>query len=174
MRIARIVSRLLGLHRNVKRVESVDVTKTLTEAFRLVANQLAIKSCEVRWKLAEKLPPVMGDAEQLHQVFLNLILNASDSMAEGGTLALATGVEGSSVVVEVEDNGEGIDEESIPYLFEPFFSTKERAGTGLGLFVTHAIVADHGGRIEVRSQKGKGTLIRIILPAGAAPASGAR
>ena len=164
-RIARIVSRLLGLHRNVKKIEQVDVNKTLSEAFRLIANQLTIKSCDVRWKLAEKLPSVTGDTEQLYQVFLNIILNASDSMEEGGTLAIATGAEGGFVVVEVEDNGEGIDEESIPYLFEPFFSTKERAGTGLGLFVSHAIVADHGGRIEVRSAKGQGTLIRILLPA---------
>ena len=163
-RIAGIISRLLGLYRTSKKVEEVDVSKVVEDAFRLVANQLTIKGNEARLELARGLPSVTGDSEQLYQVFLNLILNASDSMEGGGVIEISTYEEGGYVVVEVEDAGHGIDEESLPYVFEPFFSTKERSGTGLGLFVSHAIVADHGGRMDVESKTGEGTTIRVLLP----------
>lgn len=163
-RIARIIGRLLDLHRSGKHTAAMDVNGAVEEAFHLVANQIAVKGCEVRWNLTKELPLIQADVEQLHQVFLNLILNAADSMERDGTLTLSTSQEEDTVVIAIEDTGIGIDEEHLPYLFEPFFSTKERAGTGLGLFISHAIVADHGGQIDVRSVKGRGTVMRICLP----------
>lgn len=167
-RITRIIRRLLDLHRDAKKAGMVEINAAVEEAFRLVANQSSAKGCDVRWCLAPKLPAVPGSADQLHHVFLNLLLNAVDSMEGQGTLTVSTLQEKGMVVVEIEDTGVGIDEESLPYLFEPFFSTKERAGTGLGLFVAHAIVVDHGGCIEVKSTKGKGTVMRVLLPIEAA------
>ena len=163
-RIARIISRLLGLHRSDRKLELVDVNGVVEDVMGLVSNQLAIKGAEVHLGLAEGLPRVMGDAEQLHHVFLNVILNASDSMESGGILAIKSSADAAAVCVEVSDTGAGMDEESLPYMFEPFFSTKGRSGTGLGLFVSHSIVSDHGGRMEVESRKGKGTSIKVFLP----------
>lgn len=106
----------------------------------------------------------MGDAEKLHQVFLNFFINACDSICGKGHVTVSTSKEGRYVAVTIEDTGHGIDEENMPYLFEPFFSTKGRSGTGLGLFVSNAIIVDHGGKIEVDSKKGRGTRFKILLP----------
>ncbi|HPQ81935.1 MAG TPA: ATP-binding protein, partial [bacterium] len=167
-RIARIVSRLLGLHHSERKSEDVDLNGLVDDVMGLVHNQLTINGTEVRLSLAEGLPRATGDAEQLHHVFLNLILNAAGGMEGGGILTVSSFAEEAFVCVEVTDTGPGIDEESLPYIFEPFFSTKGRAGTGLGLFVSHAIVSDHGGKVEVRSRVGEGTSIKVMLPAGGA------
>jgi PAS domain S-box-containing protein len=109
--------------------------------------------------------PVEGDPGQIHQVLLNLVINARDAMPEGGTLTLRVKREGGEVLLEVEDDGVGLDEATREHLFEPFFTTKEQGkGTGLGLAVVYGIVDQHGGRIEVVSRPGSGTLFRVILP----------
>lgn len=163
-RVTSIIAKLLALHKSAKRTVEIDLNEVVKEAFQLVANQFAVRGCDVRWRLDANIPRVHGDSEQLHQVFLNIILNSSDNMDAGGAVTITSGFDGKFVSVEIEDAGMGIDEESIPYLFEPFFSTKERSGTGLGLFISHAVVVDHGGRIDVSSKKGKGTSMRVLLP----------
>lgn len=119
------------------------------------------------------LPAVIGDPDQLQQVFLNLILNAIQSMSEGGMLCLSASVkeitkEGLDVPrrcmeVCVEDTGVGMEKEVLENIFNPFFTTKEK-GTGLGLMVTQGIVRDHEGWIEVESEKGKGSIFKVYLP----------
>jgi two-component system cell cycle sensor histidine kinase/response regulator CckA len=102
----------------------------------------------------------------MQQVLLNLAINARDAMPGGGTLTLRAGSCGGEVFLEVEDSGSGMNDATRAHLFEPFFSTKELGkGTGLGLAVVHGIVVEHGGRIEVESRPGKGSLFRIVLPA---------
>ena len=113
---------------------------------------------------AENLSPVNVDVEKLKQVFLNLIFNAVEAMPDGGSLELKTFCHGDMVVIEFIDNGRGIPETDIARLFDPFFTTKT-IGTGLGLSTVHKIMEIHGGRIEVTSEVGKGTVVRIILPA---------
>ena len=113
-------------------------------------------------------PVIVGDAEMLKQVFLNLILNALQAMPEGGDLHIETrisdmGDDNSNVGIRFMDTGIGIPVENIKKIFDPFFTTKER-GTGLGLAIVHNIVDIHGGSIDVESNKGGGTIFNIIFP----------
>jgi signal transduction histidine kinase len=102
----------------------------------------------------------------LRQVFLNLILNAQQAIKGSGEIRVSTSryeqALQPAVLVEISDTGVGIDENDLARIFEPFYSTRKK-GTGLGLWVTHDIVRQHGGRIEVTSEKGRGTTFHIIL-----------
>jgi PAS domain S-box-containing protein len=129
--------------------------------------------------------PIEGDANQLAQVIVNLSLNARDAMPRGGTLAIRTGHQtltspttfhgttlaaGTYAVLEVTDTGAGMDQVTLDRIFEPFFTTKAAGkGTGLGLATTLRIVEEHGGAIEVESTVGRGTSIRILMPATGTP-----
>ena len=116
--------------------------------------------------LAEDLPLVNGDKNQLQQVFLNLTLNACEAMPDGGTLMVGSSVAGERVVVKVTDTGCGIKREHLDQIFEPFFTTKPVGkGTGLGLSVSYGIIQQHGGTLEVESEVGKGTTFTVTLPA---------
>lgn len=96
---------------------------------------------------------------------MNLLINAAQSIGERGTITLRTGREGDEVWIAVEDTGKGIAADVLPHIFEPFFTTKPvGVGTGLGMAVTHGIVQSHRGRINVRSEVGKGTRFTIWLP----------
>jgi two-component system, cell cycle sensor histidine kinase and response regulator CckA len=108
---------------------------------------------------------VEADAGQIQQVLLNLAINARDALPRGGTIILRIAANDTEAWLDVEDNGTGFDEKTRQHLFEPFFTTKELGkGTGLGLAVVYGIVKQHGGRIDVRSEAGKGSLFRVILP----------
>ncbi|MEW6336265.1 MAG: PAS domain S-box protein [Acidobacteriota bacterium] len=111
---------------------------------------------------------VDGDAGQLQQVLMNLVVNAKEAMASGGTLTVRVGRVGDEAVLEVVDTGHGMDEATRLHLFEPFFTTKG-FGTGLGLSVVHGIVEQHRGRVEVETSSGKGSVFRVALPAIAPP-----
>jgi len=119
--------------------------------------------------------PLQGDSGQLEQVLMNLAVNAADAMPGGGPLRIATRVDGQEAILEVVDEGSGMTEDVKARVFEPFFSTKEASkGTGLGLSVVHGIVTGHGGRVEVESAVGRGSVFRVVLPiaAGAAALTG--
>jgi two-component system NtrC family sensor kinase len=110
---------------------------------------------------------VYANIEQLMQVFMALLINAMDAMNDRGTMTLRTrwGIDARTVIAEIIDQGEGIRRADLPKIFEPFFTTKAPGrGTGLGLSIVYAIVAEHGGRIEVDSEPGQGAAFRIILP----------
>jgi signal transduction histidine kinase len=111
-------------------------------------------------------PDVLGDADKLQQLFLNLILNALDAMPEGGTLRVAIAPSGDDEIeVSVADTGTGIAAADLPQIFTPFFSTKPAGrGSGLGLMVAEGIVSDHGGRIEAQSEVGRGTTFTMRFP----------
>ena len=125
------------------------------------------KQVEVRLEGADDWPAVTADADQLQQVFLNLVQNAVQATAPGGRVLLrASKLAGEGpprVMIEVEDSGAGIAAEHLPRIFDPFFTTRP-TGTGLGLFVAHGIVQRHGGTIEAESEPGKGTRFRVTLP----------
>jgi signal transduction histidine kinase len=115
------------------------------------------------------IPPTVGNAEQLTQVFMALMLNAVDAMDERrGKLTVRTERnpnQADELVVEIEDNGVGIPRADQSKIFEPFYTTKPPGrGTGLGLSICYGIVEDHSGRIEVDSQPGRGSVFRVFLP----------
>jgi signal transduction histidine kinase len=113
----------------------------------------------------QTLPLISADPVQLDQAFLNLFLNAIDSMPDGGELGIKTNhdLQSNSVVIEISDSGKGIDEDIIDRIFQPFFTTKAK-GTGLGLAITKRFIEQNHGEITVESQSKKGTLFRILLP----------
>jgi signal transduction histidine kinase len=106
---------------------------------------------------------VLGDGELLKQVLMNVIINAIQAAGEDGKIGIDEYVNDKSAVIEVTDNGEGIEHENIERIFDPFFSTKEK-GTGLGLAIATKIMLAHGGTIKAKSEKGMGSTFQIVLP----------
>jgi two-component system NtrC family sensor kinase len=151
----------------------VDLNQVLSEALSLLEHQLGLKSVSLNRHL-EPLPTIPADFGQLRQAVVNLVLNAADAMAAGGQLTVSSAAHAEGVELEVADTGTGIPPEHLARIFDPFFTTKDK-GTGLGLSVVYGIVERHGGRLEVKSEVGKGTAVRIRLPLSGArtPASAA-
>jgi signal transduction histidine kinase len=140
-----------------------DIHQGLESTLNVVWNELKYK-CTVAREYGD-LPLVECVLPQLNQVFMNLLVNASQSIEEKGTITLCTGTEGNRVWVEVADTGGGIPPEIVPRLFEPFFTTKPVGkGTGLGLSVSYNIVKKHHGEITVNSTPGRGSVFRVWLP----------
>jgi signal transduction histidine kinase len=147
--------------------ETFSLNDVLDESLAMARNNVEHRAT-VRKRYGE-LPPVVGDRSAMGQVLLNLLLNAAQAMPEGraGTnqVTLTTYPRGNEVVVEIADTGAGISPDLLPHIFDPFFTTKPIGeGTGLGLAVSCRIVADHGGRIEVDSDLGRGSVFRVYLP----------
>jgi two-component system NtrC family sensor kinase len=146
----------------------VDVNAAIERTLFVLKHHTRFKKLTVETDLDGSLGPVvLANEEQLVQVFMALLLNAMDAMREQGTIELRTrrSDDTHSVVAEVVDHGEGIRGADLPKIFEPFYTTKAPGrGTGLGLSICYAIVAEHGGRIEVDSTPGEGSVFRIVLP----------
>ena len=117
--------------------------------------------CEMQ--LDRRLGPIAADPELLHRALSNLVLNAMDAMPKGGTLTLRTRRDDGKVAVEVCDTGSGLTREECERIFTPYYTSKQH-GTGLGLAIVQSVVSDHGGRISVHSEPGKGTTFVIELP----------
>ena len=144
-----------------------DLNSVIDRCVRLVQHQLDLKNIELHLNLARDLASVRCDPGQIEQVLLALVMNAIDALPDGGTLTLAThkAPTGTDVQVEVRDDGVGMPPEVLKNMFEPFFTTKERGrGLGLGLAISRQIVERHQGKIEVKSEPGKGTQFTITLP----------
>ena len=137
----------------------------------LLKNQLLVSGLSMGVNVPHDLAPISGNLRHLQQVFLNLLQNAIAATPAGGTITVEGADEGDFVRLTVRDTGTGIDKDSLPHIFEPFYTTKEVGkGTGLGLAVTYSIIKRHGGRIEVDSEPGRGTAFNVLLPkAPAAP-----
>ncbi|MFH1502928.1 MAG: ATP-binding protein [Candidatus Eisenbacteria bacterium] len=166
-----IVGNLLRFSRKSENAfTSVDVNDALRETIDFTGKQLTMRGIEVDTRLDEEIPEVVGDEQQLQQVFANIILNAKDAMPAGGRLQIRTGYDPDTagrVVLTFADNGKGIREEYLGKVFEPFFTTRDVGqGTGLGLSVSYGIVKDHGGDIDVTSEVGVGSTFTIHLPVG--------
>jgi two-component system NtrC family sensor kinase len=150
--------------------EPNDLNTVVERAVLLVKHKLDMQSIGLKQHLAEGLPPVECDANQIQQVVLILMVNASEAMPKGGTLEVATAFDARAEqgVVTVKDTGNGIPPDVLPRIFDPFFTTKEDQNrTGLGLAVAHSIVEQHAGEISVRSTPGEGTEFKLALPAAA-------
>ncbi|MCJ7685942.1 MAG: HAMP domain-containing histidine kinase [Desulfobacteraceae bacterium] len=167
-RSKKIISNLLDFAReSSSQIESLDLTQLLYDTVALASNQIKLSGIKIEHQTTDNLPRVHGDAQQLRQVFLNLILNAADASSKGGKIQVLVlpGDDPNYVAVKVIDSGTGIPEHILTSIFVPFFTTKEKGkGTGLGLSVSQGIVAKHGGRIRVASKEGKGTTFTVTLP----------
>ncbi|WP_075791852.1 ATP-binding protein [Massilia putida] len=140
-----------------------DVHAGLDTTLNIVANEIKYKATVE--KLYGKLPEIKCLASQLNQVFMNLLVNAAQAIQSRGVITIATGTQEGWVWVRISDNGCGIAPENLKRVFEPFFTTKPvGSGTGLGLSLSYSIVNKHGGRIEVASKPGVGTVFTIRLP----------
>jgi len=188
-RCARIVRSFLALARQKSReVKPVDVRAVLDGSIEILANSLRSAGIEVTRADASDLPPVVADEDELHQVFMNLIVNAQQAIEMARTPVVAEQVDGTqqspsepsapglwlttsaqgdgAVRIEVADNGPGVPEVLRSQIFDPFFTTKPiGSGTGLGLSVCHGIVSSHGGTITVAERLGGGALFSVTLPA---------
>ncbi len=170
VRVQRIV---LGLrdfsHVDDGQWHEADLNDSLQSALGMVWNEIKYK-VEVIQELAP-LPPVQCIAAQLHQVFVNLLLNAAQAIATRGRITLRSKAQGEHVLIEISDTGTGMSEEVQKRIFEPFYTTKAVGqGTGLGLSICWEIIQRHQARIEVRSAAGVGTTFRITLPRAPRPA----
>ena len=146
-----------------------DIKQTVEKTLNLVANHLYKQKIESVSLLEEDLPKINADAQQLEQVLVNLYLNAIAAMPESGKLTVEAKVEpvdgaGRMVLITVADTGFGIEEKDLAKIFQPFFTAKKGRGLGLGLPISTRIIQNHGGRIEVESQAGRGTKFKVYLP----------
>jgi signal transduction histidine kinase len=173
-RAQKIVKDLLDFARDTDPAdEALAIQELVEETLRLASNQIKLGRIKVRREVESELPPVVGDGQQLKQVFLNLVLNAVDAMSEGGTLtvSVSTTTRHEFVSLEISDTGVGIPDHQMDDIFNPFFTTKAKAkGTGLGLAVSQNIIKEHGGDIRVRSRVGRGSTFTVLLPAVRVPA----
>lgn len=169
----KIVEQILAFARTSEpKLAPLNLTQLIDELGLLVRHKLKNQNVVWKTKLPADLPVISGDATQLEQVFLNLILNAAEAMPNGGTLTISAkgtaarhdGTRVPLVIVEFKDTGEGMTEEQQQRAFTSLLNTTKRTGTGLGLAIVHRIVEAHHGKLTLRSKPGEGTTIRVLLP----------
>jgi PAS domain S-box-containing protein len=164
-RIKTIVRQLLELHRPpTQEKTAVLVNQILEELLALIEKDLIHSRITLRRQLSPRVQSIIASPQKLHQVFLNLILNAQAALPDGGTLTVKTRLKNKGVEIVVADTGTGIKKEDLPLIFEPFFTTHKGEGTGLGLYITDLIVQGHHGKITVKSEVGKGSSFTVWLP----------
>lgn len=148
--------------------ETLDLSQLVREAeeqVRLIAGD----QVDAHFSLAKNLPAVRADAQQVQLAVLTLVENACEAMPEGGKLKIETFPEGRDVAIRVTDQGHGMSPEVLGHLYDPFFSTKPKAiGNGLGMFIVAGVVDRAGGRVDVESEEGAGTIVTLLLPASKA------
>jgi signal transduction histidine kinase len=168
-RMARLVSALLQFSRRTQKfVSTVNIEEEVEKTIDLIYYHMRKQNIKIVRDFSPDIPHIQGDRQQLIQLFLNLLTNASDAMPEGGILKISISLsQEKQMVIEVSDTGSGIQPDILTRIMEPFFTTKgEGKGTGLGLSICKRIVEEHEGTIHIESSgvPGKGTTIRIVLP----------
>lgn len=165
-RVSHIIRQMLGFARRPGEVDWVDINQLLEETLVLMEKKMHQLRIRITKSFDESLPHIRARADQLRQVFLNLIINAQQAIKGDGEIVISTSryeqALQPSILVQLSDSGVGIAEDDLVRIFDPFFSTGKK-GTGLGLWVTQDIVRQHGGRIEVSSEIGRGTVFSIVL-----------
>lgn len=166
-RLGAVVDDFLGFARpRPPQMAPLDVARVIERASAQVALDASARHIEIVRNVSPRLPRVSADAEQVHQVLLNLLFNAVAASRDGDRVVVEArpGDDDRAVLLTVRDHGEGIAPDILPRVFDPFFTTKED-GTGLGLSISHTIVHDHGGSIDIESAPGAGTTVTVLLPA---------
>jgi two-component system NtrC family sensor kinase len=175
-RCAEIVKRLLEFSRtSIPDKQHKSLTEIMINTLALIEHQASLNDIEIIREFEPDLPKIQVDPTQIEQVFINMLVNASQAMPGGGLLTITMRHDRSRdcIVTDITDSGHGIEEKNLPKIFDPFFTTKEGSedgtgGTGLGLSVSYGIIQNHGGRIAVKSVVGEGTTFTIELPVVAA------
>lgn len=163
-RLDYIITQFLQAIRPTKpNLQPASLNDVVADTLNLLRPELENRGIIVRDKCAKRLARVPLDPGQIKQALVNLAKNAMQAMSKDGVLTLATGETSEGVWVSVTDTGGGIPQEQINRIFEPFYTTKKK-GTGLGLMIVQRIVREHGGRIELESNVGKGTVFRLWFP----------
>jgi signal transduction histidine kinase len=166
-RIDRIIKNFLSFARQDQpQKEWIDICSVLQGTLDMAANFKQFHQIHIATDFAKDIPLLSADQYRLAQVFVNLLNNASDAMAEaGGRLKISCQHDGKEVFIRFQDTGKGIKQEDLPHIFTPFFTTKVRGhGTGLGLSTSYGIIREHGGSLEVESREGQGCTFTIRLP----------
>jgi len=164
-RINFLITELLNCARPPKlNIQSYDIHKILENILDSIKTKVGSQQIEVSKRFKSQMPLINIDKEQIERVFSNVMINSLEAMPRGGKLAITTEIEDGFLIVKIKDTGEGIPEEDIIRIFDPFFSNKP-SGVGLGLSITYGIVVSHGGTIGVESERNSGTLFVISLPA---------
>ncbi len=164
-RCAKIVRGLLEFARESIPEKKLDsINRIIRQTLELVAQQTIFQDVKIHCHYEEFLPQLAVDADQLQQVFLNMLINAGQAMPNGGRLSISTALVEDAVRIVIEDSGVGISQDDMNRIFDPFFSTKAQTGFGLGLSVSYGIIRNHGGRVDVESNPGQGTKFSIFLP----------
>ncbi|TET82432.1 PAS domain-containing protein [candidate division TA06 bacterium] len=161
-RLDGIVSQFLSLARPSElNLQKSDLNRLVTETVALAEGEAGPLSVEINALLGD-IPELMLDPDELKKAVINILRNGMEAAGKGGSVSLSTRVDGDMVALRIEDTGKGMSKEKMRKVFQPYFTTKER-GTGLGLSIAQRVVADHGGRIDVDSTPGKGTVFTIWL-----------
>ncbi|MDF1755213.1 MAG: ATP-binding protein [Verrucomicrobiales bacterium] len=159
-----IVEKFLGAVRPTKpQFEDADVNQLVTEAVTFLAPEVKDRNITITLQLTEHLPKLTVDADQMKQVFYNLIRNGAQAIGSDGSLVISSKYDDYNVTLSFADDGHGISSEKVGKVFEPYFTTK-KTGSGLGLLIVHRIVREHGGQIEFESRKNEGTTVKVMLP----------
>jgi len=168
IRCREIVRDLLDFSRQDKpNLQPTNINDVLAHTIKFVSKQAIFRNVEIIiTDLHENLPAVIADSTQIEQVVLGLLVNASEAMPDGGKIFIASNMipERREIEISIRDTGSGISEKDIQRIFEPFFSTKGGKSMGIGLAVSWNIINQHGGRLEVESKQGEGTMFRIVIP----------
>ena len=163
-RLDTIIHQFLGAVRPAHASRArVSINVLVHESLAFLEPEIKDRDVIVQEELAEGLPAVPANADQLKQAFYNLIKNALQAMSHGGILRVTTSWTDTHVAISFEDNGTGISVEDMAHITEPYF-TRKKSGTGLGLFIVQRILHEHGGNLELLSEPGRGTTARILLP----------
>ncbi|MFH1524105.1 MAG: ATP-binding protein, partial [Chloroflexota bacterium] len=165
-RCAKIVKGLLEFSReSVPKKKPTSLNKLMDSTLDLIIRQSIFHNINIVRDYQPDLPLIPVDQNQMEQVFINTLLNASESMPFGGSITIHTYTENEEYVcLKITDTGSGITEEDLERIFDPFFTTKSDKGTGLGLSVSYGIIERHGGKIDVQSKVHEGTTFTIKLP----------
>jgi two-component system NtrC family sensor kinase len=166
-RCGEIVKGLLDFSRKEQEdFESKHVHKVLYETFELMTHPIKIANISFQTDFKAKSDVIFCSPNQIKQACIAIIVNASEAVLENGEIIISTtNPDNESIRIDITDNGIGIPEDDMPHIFEPFFSTKQdTSGIGLGLAIVHGIIKSHNGRIDVKSELGKGTTMSITLP----------
>jgi two-component system NtrC family sensor kinase len=164
-----IVQSLMDLARpQTAELNPTSIDELITRTVSLVESRLYKEKITLETAVMPDLPRILADHQQLHQVLVNLLLNAIDAMPAGGKLSVTAKTERKDgklcMVISISDTGVGIDKELVSKIFLPFYTAGKKRGLGLGLPICERIVKNHGGRIEVESDLGKGTTFKLYLP----------
>ncbi|MBL9157434.1 MAG: PAS domain-containing protein [Verrucomicrobiales bacterium] len=159
-----IVEKFLNAVRPVRPVpQTTDLNQLIEEAMNFIGPEVADRRIAVTLDLAEGLPLLHVDQDQLKQVLYNLVRNSCQAMGSDGGITVRTGSDDENVFFTIADNGPGIPADQVSRVFEPYYTTK-KTGSGLGLLIVHRIVHDHGGEVEFKSREGIGTEVTVYLP----------